>query len=564
MQIRKKMLGAAAVGVSAVLALGACSPPQDEGNGGGGENSVTWIVNQPGGGWNHNSNEGGSVYVIQMLHGVLPVPGFWSPEGQWEWNTDLIVNTPELIEGDQVSWEYQINPDANWSDGEPISAEDFIWQWKMTSGDDEICAEGCNSRGSTLGSLIESVEGSDDGKTVTVTLKEDAQFPGWFTFGADGLYPAHVAVAEGIDLDTADGMLESSHFFNDAPLTISGAEYVFDGTPALDGRTVKVANEEYWGDTPDIGEIILEVNTEEGSWVPALTNGEVQGAAPASWSDDVITQLEGLENVEFGVDSGGSWEHLDVNMNNEALQDEALRHAIFNAIDVQNIADRTYGEKFPDITPRTNHVFSTSSEFHQDTITEHGHGAGDADAALELLEEAGYELNGDTLELDGEAVPALRLRYTAGHVAREIISELIQADLSEIGITAEIETTDDLGGTLAEADYDLMLFGWSTTPDFYGSPHQYWHSESGSNFGGLDVEEVDTLVDRTMNSSTPEESAEHANEAAALVAEQAYVLPIVDTPAFYFYDTSFIDGVTDNNAQSRRALWNQHEWTAVN
>ncbi|MFL1379317.1 ABC transporter family substrate-binding protein [Nocardiopsis protaetiae] len=562
MQIRKKMLGAVAVGVSAVLAVSACSPPQEEG-GAGGDTSVTWIVNQPGGGWNHNSNEGGSVYVIQMVHGILPVPGWWNPEGQWDWNTDLIVNTPELIEGDQISWVYEINPDASWSDGEPIDADDFVWQWKMNSGDEEICAEGCNSRGSTLESLIESVEGSDDGKTVTVTLKEDSEFPGWFTFGVDGLYPAHVAEAEGIDLDTPEGMLESSHFFNDTPLTISGAEYIYEGTPELDGTVVKVANEEYYGDAPGIQEIILEVNTEEGSWVPALTNGEVQGAAPASWSDDVITQLESLDTVDFGIASGGSWEHLDLNLGNEALQDEALRHAIFNAIDVQNIATRTWGEKFPEIEPRTNHVFSTTSEFHEDVISEYGHGAGDTDAALELLEEAGYELNGDTLELDGEAVPALRLRYTAGHVAREIIAELIQADLAEIGITAEIETTDDLGGTLASADYDLMLFGWSTTPDFYGSPHQYWHSSSGSNFGGLENDDVDSAVDSALNSSSPEESAVAANEAAALVAEQAYVLPIVDTPAFYFYDTTYIDGVTDNNAQSRRALWNQHEWTAV-
>jgi peptide/nickel transport system substrate-binding protein len=116
MQIRKKMLGATAIGVSAVLAVSACSPPQDEG-GAGGETSVTWIVNQPAGGWNHNAPEGGSVYLIQMVHGVLPSTGHWNPDSEWVWNSDLIVNTPELVEGDQISWEYQINPDAAWSDG---------------------------------------------------------------------------------------------------------------------------------------------------------------------------------------------------------------------------------------------------------------------------------------------------------------------------------------------------------------------------------------------------------------------------------------------------------------
>ncbi|WP_306366610.1 ABC transporter family substrate-binding protein [Nocardiopsis sp. CC223A] len=562
MQIRRKMLGAAAVGVSAVLAVSACSPPED-GAGGGDATSVTWIISQPGSAWNHNTPEGGSVYLIQMVHGILPVPGYWSPEGQWEWNTDLIVNEPTLSEEDPLSWTYEINPDANWSDGEPITADDFIWAWKMNSGDDELCAEQCNSRGATLETLFESVEGSEDGKTVTVTMKEGSQHPGWFTFAGDGLYPSHVAEAEGFDLDTPEGMLESSNYFNDNPLTISGAQYIFDGAPELDGRIVKVANEEYYGEQPEIQEIILEVNTEESSWVAALTNGEVQGSSPATWSDDVLTQLESLENVEYGVQSGGSWEHLDLNTQNEALSDVALRQAIFTAIDVENIATRTYGEKFPEVEPRTNHVFSTTSEFHEDVITPTGQGAGDADAAMEILEEAGYELDGESLTLDGEAVPALRLRYTAGHVAREIIAELIQADLAEIGVTAEIETTDDLGGTLFEADYDLMIFGWSTTPDFYSSPHQYWFSESGSNFGGYSNDEVDELVEAAMNVPSPEESAVLANEAAAIVAEEAYVLPIVDTPAYFFYDTTYLGNVTDNNSQSRRALWNQHEWAAV-
>ncbi|GHC72139.1 peptide ABC transporter substrate-binding protein [Nocardiopsis terrae] len=560
MENRRKWLGAVGLGVSASLVLGACAPPGGDGSDSG--NSVTWIVNQPGNGWNHNTPEGGSVYGIQFLHDVLPYTGYWGPDSEWYWNEDLIVNEPELLSEDPMSWELEIHPDAAWSDGEPIDADDFIWAWKMNSGDEDLCADNCNSRGTTLPSKFESVEGSDDGKTVTITMKEGELFPEWFVFGEDGLYPSHL-VADQFDLDTPEGMLESSNWFNENQPTVSGSRYVMEEGAELDGRVIKTLNEEYWGDKPEIGEIILQVNTEEGSWVPALQNGEVQGASPATWSDDVINQLDGIEGVEYGVNPGASWEHMDVNMKHDWLSDEALRHAIFTALDVENIATRTYGDNFPDITPRTNHVFSESSPFHEDVITELGHGSGDIDAAVEILEDAGYELDGDSLTRDGEAVPPIRIGYTAGHVAREIIAELAQADLAEIGISLEIDTTNDLGGTLAEGDFDIMLYGWSTTPDFASSPEQYWHSESGSNFGHLDVEEVDEVAVKAQNTSSPEEAAEHANEAARLVAEEAYVLPLVDTPTFYFVDTNYVDNVEDNNAQSRRALWNQHEWTAV-
>lgn len=564
MEIRRKWLGAVGLGVSASLVLGACSPPggDGDGDGSGGETSVTWIVNQPGNGWNHNAPEGGSVYVIQFLHDVLPYTGYWGPDSQWYWNEDLIVNEPELLSEDPLTWEYEIHPDASWSDGEPIDADDFIWSWKMNSADEDLCADNCNSRGTTLPSKFESVEGSDDGKTVTVTMKDGETFPEWFVFGVDGLYPSHL-VADQFDLDTPEGMLESSNWFNENQPTISGSRYILEEGAEVDGRVIKTVNEDYWGELPEIEEIILQVNTEEGSWVPALQNGEVQGAAPATWSDDVINQLEGVEGVEYGVNAGASWEHLDVNLEHEWLSDEALRQAIFVAIDVDNLATRTYGDNFPEIAPRTNHVFSNDSEFHEDVLGDLDQGSGDVDAALEILEDAGYELDGDSLTLDGEAVPSIRLRYTAGHVAREIIAELVQSDLSAIGIPIEIDTTNDLNGTLAEGDFDLMVYGWSTSPNFASSPEQYWHTDSGSNFGHLDVEEINEAVLATQNTSTPEEAAEFANEAARLVAEEAYVLPLVDTPTFYFYDTNYLGNVEDNNAQSRRALWNQHEWTAV-
>ncbi|MFC3999489.1 ABC transporter family substrate-binding protein [Nocardiopsis sediminis] len=568
--------GPAAAAAAVLLALTACSGGGDDGatasgfedceaepntcNSGeveqGGD--ITWVVSQPFGGWNHYQPEGGSVYGLQATTGIFASVGQWAPSGDWEWNTDLLTEEPELLSEDPMTWEYHLNPEAVWNDGTPIGIEDFRWAWRMNSNDEELCADICRSRDTNPESLIASIEPGDDDSTVVVTMDEGVASPEWFVSFEDGLFPAHRAEEEGFDLDTPEGMLESAEWFNETVPDWSGGPFIIEEGD-LENQVVKVRNEDYYGEPANLDRITIRFITDEGSWIPALANGEIDGSSPETWNEDVITQLQDLGTVRTGFGSGGSWEHVDANVESEWLQDVELRRAIFTAIDTGNLAERTYGGLYPDYALRTNHVFSADSPFHEDVLTDTGQGSGDTEAALAILEDAGYELDGETLTRDGEAVPPLRLRYTEGHVARATKAELIQADLAEIGVTAEIQTTDDLGGTLAEQDYDLMLFGWSQTPEFSASAEQYWHSESGSNFGGYANEEVDELVRDAATSTTREEAAGYVNEAARIVAEDAYVLPIVDTPVVTFVTQEFTN-IRDNNSQSRRALYNQEEW----
>ena len=95
--------------------------------------------------------------------------------------------------------------------------------------------------------------------------------------------------------------------------------------------------------------------------------------------------------------------------------------------------------------------------------------------ATDILEEAGYEV-GDTLTLDGEQIGPFRIRGGDTEPSN-IAMQLIQSYLGDLGIGIDIQTTDDLGTTLMEADYDLMVFGWSGSPFFTSSPDQFWHSD---------------------------------------------------------------------------------------
>ncbi len=117
----------------------------------------------------------------------------------------------------------------------------------------------------------------------------------------------------------------------------------------------------------------------------------------------------------------------------------------------------------------------------------------------------------------------------------------------------------DLGTVLGEGDFDIINFGWSSDPLFVGAASQYWESGSGSNFGGLEDPELDALIAEVNGTLDYDQAAEHANEAVKRVIEDAYVLPIVDTPVVVMVSDRLVN-VRDNWASQQRAAYNIAEW----
>jgi peptide/nickel transport system substrate-binding protein len=71
---------------------------------------------------------------------------------------------------------YKIKPETVWSDGTPISADDFAYAFRARNTRDcPKCATSSNSGYDVL----ESVVGSDNGKTVTATFRAGQTYPDW-------------------------------------------------------------------------------------------------------------------------------------------------------------------------------------------------------------------------------------------------------------------------------------------------------------------------------------------------------------------------------------------------
>jgi peptide/nickel transport system substrate-binding protein len=563
---RRKTLALAAAATSAVMVASGCSGGGDDG-GDGGLREATWVIETLPGAWQSISSAGGSVYVIQMLSGILPSTGGWLPDAEtYEYDMDILAEEPTLINDDieegPFEFSFTLAEDAVWSDGEPMTGEDLRVTWMMSAGPEEGYCNGCDSRSSTNPDKVESIE--VDGKTATVTLKEDLANAEWESLFdshnvSGGFLPAHLAEENGWDVDDPDQLGEFYAWLHAERPEWSGGPYqIVEGD--LENEVVKEPNPEWFGDEPGLDRITFMFNTEEGTFVNAFNNGEIDGGNPSSYNEDVFTQIRDLPNAETAIGEGAAWEHVDLNLNNEWLEDVELRRAVFTAIDREEIASRNYEAGYPEYELKNNHVFGNLSPYFVDHYEDETQGGGDIDAATEILEDAGYELDGDTLTLDGEEVGPFRLRSTDS-VVRNTSLQLIQAQLAEIGITANIEVTDDLGGMLSAKEYDIVQYGWQGTPYFVTAPSQYWQSESGSNFGGYADDEVDELVADAANAPDLDTAAEHANAAMELLVPQAYVLPIMHEPAYFFVNSDRLTGIEDNLQSSYRATYNIGEWT---
>ncbi|WP_028662770.1 ABC transporter family substrate-binding protein [Saccharomonospora halophila] len=476
--------------------------------------------------WNVTSAEGNVLDSAMAIKETLPYTFYTKPDLSVALNEDLLESAEMTSEDPQVI-EYKIRQDAQWSDGTPITAKDFSYNWKVQNGED--CTD-CAPAGTMGYDRVESIEGSDNGKTVTVTFAE--KFTDWKQMWAAGapMYPAHIAAEHG-DLETSEGLAKAFEWFGKNVPNYSGAAYKIGEWQNNQALTL-VPNDNYWGDKPKLDRVVFRVITDAAQEPTALQNGEVDVIYPQP-QVDMVNQVRNIPNVSSHIGNGLTWEHFDFNMDNKFLADEPLRDALFTAVDRQGLIDKTVGQFTDSVEPLNSHNLVPQQEGYKDVVSEHGHGSGDIEAAKKILTDAGYTLEGGQLKTpEGETVAPMRIGYTAGNQIRKDESELFANAAKQLGVTVNVEPTDDLGGTLVEGDYDIMVFAWVSSPFPYGGALQLWHSESDSNYGGYKNEKVDQLLTEAAAETDPQAANKKLNEANSLMAEDAYVLPLYQKPTF--------------------------------
>jgi len=413
----------------------------------------------------------------------------------WAWDFDdqnnphpvLVTEMPSTqnggISADGKTITLKLRNDLVWSDGKPLTSDDFRFTYEMTMNP-------ANAVATT--SPYDQLAGLDTPDARTVVMRFNEPFAAWQGTFWHGILPAHIlrpVFEEKGTLDDAE--------WNRNP-TVGCGPYVLDKWES--GSFARfVANNRYWLGKPKIDEIFIRFVPDDASQVAALKAGDGDLGTFISYADIPALEEAGVNMVTvFSGYNEGMYFNLGPN-GHPALQDVRVRQAIAMAIDRFSInEDLLLGLTKPAVTDWDNTPWVDPS------LEPWPYDPAQAEA---LLDEAGWvDSNGDgTRDKDG-----VELVLDYGTTTREIRRDtqaVVQQQLAAVGIKVNLLNAEsDLyfagygqGGPCATGQYDI--FEYSSTPNFPDPHVAEWlcdeipsdESPDGTNWQAVCDSELDAL-----------------------------------------------------------------------
>lgn len=207
------------------------------------------------------------------------------------------------------------------------------------------------------------------------------------------------------------------------------------------------------------------------------------------------------------------------------FQDEAVRRAINNATDRQEIVDRIYQGAGAPATGLLTAVTPGSADLSQ-------YLAYDPDAAIATLEQGGWTTVGDDgIRAKGDQRLTIQIQYSGSGTTSEQLFQLIKTQWAKVGIEFDLKPVTEAQlseTTLYDAPYDLST--WSqgrADPDVLRVVYSSFY-ENQSFFFGNAIPEVDEALLALQSTTDPEERAQASANAQRIILEGGYSFPLTD------------------------------------
>lgn len=415
------------------------------------------------------------------------------------------------ISDDGITYTFYIRDDANWSNEDPVTADDFVYAWtKLLDPETE-------SPASFLAFLIENGEEFYNGdasaddlglkavdeKTFEVELNAPA---GYFLHVVTNpaFFPVNKAVAE----DNPDWHAEADSFIGNGPFELESWEH--------DDEFVMVKNDAYWdAESVHLDKIHWAMVNETTTEYQMFENGELDmSSIPAEMSDELI------DDANTVIEDQGGLEFYRFNVMEEPFTNEKIRRALAFAVDreemaeyvVKNGVEPAFGFVSPGFLNPSDEDFR---DVNGDLVTF------DPEAAKQLLEEG--------MEEEGyEELPEITLSYNTSE-DNKAVAEALQGMFAE-NLDVEVSLENKEWNVFSEEQMDLELqFSRSSFLFDYADPINFLESfitDSSMNRTGWDNEEYNDLIAKAKTESDENARWEYMYEAEKLLAEEMPILPI--------------------------------------
>lgn len=475
--------------------------------------------------------------TFKFMYGQLVIP-----DGKDEFVPYCIMPEESYTSEDGLSITFKCNPDLKWSDGEAVTAEDWLYTIETITDPSLVCTRknyfnilagvdesGNLEEGKTISDVV-TVEGD----TFTIYLDDATNLDSFLYAYNDYFYlmPKHCLES------VAAADIASAEFW-EAPVTCG--PWVLQ--EEVDGSSLTFGRNEYfykWDSYSNITNFVIKVVGTD-VMVEGIASGELHNVFSTMSSSDCA------EAVELDGVSGETLEEptmlVVLAFNLEKISDARVRRAFDYALNREYLCEQVMGGQAIAVN-----TFERSKYLNSDIKTEYN-----LEKAKELLDVAAAD---GTFDYD----TPLTIGVVTGF--REQVASVMKEDLASIGVTLDIITGDGttiLGKMQESGAYDLCLVGGGLGADATWPQNEYFNP-AVSNYGQLKDSKYYDMCMAINAESDQEKRMELIHEMQEVVYEEAPYVFVFNMVSWRLYSSSlkFRDDNTTQAFSSTTILmpWN--------
>ncbi len=455
---------------------------------------------------------------------------------------------------DGLEYTFTLKDDLKWSDGSDLTAKDFEYAWKRAANPEtaadyaylmDVFAKDANDE--------IDVKASDDGKTISCKLA--APCPYFMNLLA---FPVFMPVKQEAVESASDWQTNPGSWCSEAGFVSNGAFTLAEWNHNESMRYVK--NPYFYdADNVKLEELDYMLSADDSAKLAAYNAGDIDYVYPLP--NDELANLKG--NEEFHVDPQIGTYYVTFNVNSSIFEGKTpeqasnMRKALGYLIDRQTVVDNIAQTEqlpantfIPDAMSDGNGgIFRTNDgdyKYPDEASTGYFPLEVNIDKAVELLKEAGYEF--DDNNMLSSSTP-IHLNYLTNDTTLHLaVSQQLQQDFAQIGVTMDIQTEDwqTFINDRNNGNYDVCRGGWVAD---YDDPINMLEmfvpntNDSGNDHPRLGFESTDYAPDWTEYMDLIKEikaDADFADREAKMHKAEDLLMDTGAVSPIYFYNVAYM------------------------
>lgn len=475
-----------------------------------------------------NTSVDGAIMLQHAFEGLYK----WIDDG--EGNATLTLGAAEAVEvsEDGLVYTYTMRDGAQWSDGQPVTANDFVYTWQRlvnpdTAADYNYMIEMVQNAGEIMAGEMEPSElgiKAIDDNTLEITLHTLCPY-----FDEICAFPATFPVRQDIIEASGDQWtFDTATYIGNGPYKVT--EWVHNGH-------ILMEKSETYYDVDKLGPASIKFNLmdDDNAILAGYENGDLNFIE--SVPVDEIPRLTDEGKLKI-VDYIGTY-YACFNNQRAPFDDPNVRKAFNLVIDRDYIIDQiTQTGEVPASAYVPSGIYDAAGPGSDDFRTVGGEywsvEEADYDAkceeARQLLADAGYP--------NGEGFPVVEYLYNTNERHRVIGEALQNMWQTQLGVTVTLGNQDwaVFLQTRKDHNYDISRNGWIAD---YNDPMCFldmWVTGGGNNDADYQNEEYDALIAEAKKTADPDVRMQLMHQAEdIMIGQDSALAPI------YFYKNYYLD-----------------------